>query len=69
MCNYLKHRCWYLYSLWTAWGRGRGLKKGKAILISISPTILPADPNSILPSEKLLLQHPLYLCKPVGETN
>jgi hypothetical protein len=55
--------------LWTAWGGGRRVKKGKTTLISISPTILPEDPNLILPSEKLLLQHPQYLCRPVGENN
>jgi hypothetical protein len=52
--------------LWTACGGRKGMKTGKATLTSISPTLLPEDPNLILPSEKLLLQHPQYLCRPVG---
>jgi hypothetical protein len=34
---------------------------------SIFPSNLPEDPNLILPSEKLLLQHPQYLCRPNGK--
>jgi hypothetical protein len=48
-------------------GSRKGIEEGKSYTISISPTILPEDPNLILPSEKLLLQHPQYLCTPVGK--
>jgi hypothetical protein len=34
---------------------------------SLFPYNLPEDPNLFLPSEKLLLQHPQYLCRPIGK--
>jgi hypothetical protein len=33
----------------------------------IMPSNLPEDPNCFLPNEKLLLQHPQFLCRPSGK--